>query len=398
MSNQYDIVVVGGGIVGLATARELTQRYPGKTIAVIEKEPQIAVHQSGHNSGVIHAGIYYKPGSLKARLCVAGHDAVIDYCDEKGILYRLCGKLIIALNEDELPRLHELHDRATQNGVKALEIVGPERMKEIEPHVVGVKGLWSPNTGVVDFRQVALSYADDLKVHGCEIFTDCALISTEERSGATILHTTQGDFETDLMITCTGLYSDRVSGEHAEVRIVPFRGSYYILSDRTKDMVNGLIYPVPDPRFPFLGVHFTRNIYGEVWVGPNAVLAFAREGYDRWKINPRDVLNTLTFPGFWKMAGKYWKMGTLEMYRDFVKSAYMKTAQEYIPDITAADLLPGPAGVRAQALRRDGSFVDDFLIKRKPGELHVQNAPSPGATSSLMIGKYIADQAAEMIS
>ncbi|MEL6272127.1 MAG: L-2-hydroxyglutarate oxidase [Chloroflexota bacterium] len=389
MTQQFDAVIVGGGIVGLATARELSLQNPGWSIAVIEKEPEIATHQSGHNSGVIHAGIYYKTGSLKAKLCVAGRAAAIEYMEQKGIPYRLCGKLIVALDDSELERLHDLYERGTSNNVPGLELVGPERMAEIEPCVVGVKAIWSPGTGVADWRQVALAYADDVREQGGRIITDCKLLELAQRGGKTILKTTQGDYEADLVITCAGLYSDRIAGERDETRIVPFRGSYYVLGDRANSMVNGLIYPVPDPAFPFLGVHFTRTLQDEVWVGPNAVLAFAREGYDRWQINPGEVAETLTFPGFWKLATTYWRMGALEMYRDFVKSAYVKTAQAYIPSLTADDLLPGPAGVRAQALRRDGSMVKDFLIKHDGDIHHVQNAPSPAATSSLEIARYI---------
>ncbi|MEM6527579.1 MAG: L-2-hydroxyglutarate oxidase [Chloroflexota bacterium] len=389
MTQQFDAIIVGGGIVGLATARELALQNPKWSIAIIDKEPELATHQSGHNSGVIHAGIYYKTGSLKAKLCVAGRAAVVEYMEQKEIPYRLCGKLIVALDDSELDRLHDLYERGTSNSVPGLELVGPERMAEIEPCVVGVKGIWSPGTGVADWRRVALSYADDVRERGGHIITGCKLLELEQRSGKTILKTTRGDYEADLVITCAGLYSDRIAGERDETRIVPFRGSYYVLSDRAKEKVNGLIYPVPDPAFPFLGVHFTRTLQDEVWVGPNAVLAFAREGYDRWKVNPGELAETLTFPGFWKLATTYWQMGALEMYRDFVKAAYVKTAQAYIPTLTADDLLPGPAGVRAQALRRDGSMVQDFLIKHDGTVHHVQNAPSPAATSSLEIARYI---------
>ncbi len=399
-NHTYDIAIVGAGIVGLATAREFLLRNPRLRLIVLEKEPVIVGHQSGHNSGVIHSGIYYKPGSLKARLCVAGHRSMIDFCRERGMPYAECGKVIVALDESELPRLQDLYERGTANGVQRLELIGSERLREIEPHVVGIKAIYSPTTGIVDYTKVAQAYADDIRKCGGEILTSAQVTGIETRGLSTVLHTVQGDIDSKLVITCAGLYSDKIaqmtSGTRADVKIVPFRGSYYNLRPERRDTVRALIYPVPDPRFPFLGVHFTRVLNGEVWVGPNAVLAFAREGYRRWTIRPGELLETLTFPGFWKMVSRYWKAGIEEMVRDYVKSAYVKTAQRYIPELDGSDLIDGPSGVRAQAMDRDGNLVDDFLIKQGANVVHVQNAPSPAATSSLVIGKMIADEAQKL--
>lgn len=394
---KVDLAVVGGGIIGLATAREFLQRHPDWRVVVLEKEDTLATHQSGHNSGVIHAGIYYKPGSLKAKACVAGHREIMAFCDARGIPYRRCGKLIVALDESELPRLHDIYERGLINGCAGLETVGPERMREIEPHAAGIKAIYSPNTGVIDFTRVAQVYADDIAAGGGEIITGCTVRDLVSRADTTTVVTTLGDFDARYVITCAGLYSDRISRAE-ELRVVPFRGSYYRLRPDKRYLVNALIYPVPDPRFPFLGVHFTRTMDDDVWVGPNAVLAFAREGYRRWQINIEDMRDTLTYPGFWKLALKYWRMGALEMFRDYVKNAYVKTAQRYLPELHAGDLLDGPSGVRAQALGTDGALVDDFRIKRGENVVHVQNAPSPAATSSLVVARMIADAAAESFS
>jgi len=395
---QYDLIVVGGGIIGLATAREFCIRYPDLRIAILEKENDIIAHQSGHNSGVLHSGIYYKPGSLKAKACVAGYRAMLEFCDEHGIEYDLCGKVIVALDESELGRLDDLYERGKANEVPNLEMIGAERLREIEPHVAGIKAIYSPATGIVDFKQVARAIAAELTTYGAVIHTNSEVRKIESREDSTILTTQDNEFEARFVVTCAGLYSDKIShtpGKKNTVKIVPFRGSYYRLRPERHDLVNGLIYPVPDPRFPFLGVHFTRVMNGEVWVGPNAVLAFAREGYDRWHINRAELFETLTYRGFWKLALRYWRMGLLEMYRDFVKSAYVKTAQAYIPAIEADDLIDGPSGVRAQALDTDGNLVDDFLIKQGRNVAHVRNAPSPGATSSLIIANTIVNKATQ---
>lgn len=392
-----DLVVVGGGILGLATAREYLSRHPGARVRILEKETDIAQHQTGHNSGVIHSGIYYKPGSLKAKMCVAGHDEMLDFCEARGIPYDRCGKLIVALDDSERPRLYELFERGKANGVRDLELVGPERMRDIEPHVEGVEALYAPHTGITDYKAVARAYADDILAAGGEIVTAATVLHLAQRGDSVVAVTPQSETQARTAITCAGLYSDQISCGGKDIRIVPFRGSYFRLSQRTKGMVNALIYPVPDPSFPFLGVHFTRMIGGDVLVGPNAVLAFAREGYARAKIRPAELGGTLGYGGFWKLARRYWRTGLQEMYRDFVKAAYLKTAQRYIPSLTVADLLPGPSGVRAQALDAAGTLVDDFKIKHDGRIVHVQNAPSPAATSSLVIARHIVSQAeAEM--
>lgn len=402
---QYDLVVVGGGIVGLATARELLNRQPGLRLALLEKEPAIARHQSGHNSGVIHTGIYYAPGSLKAQACVAGHREMIAFAQEHGIPYELCGKVIVALDESELPRLMDLYQRGTTNGVHGLELIGPERLREIEPYATGLKAIWSPNTGIIDYVKIAQAYADDIKAKGGEIITSCEVLSIASRDGYSLLgtrtHKGSTTVETEIsarfVITCGGLYSDKLAqmsgGQNAmNVKIVPFRGDYYVLHPSKRHMVKGMIYPVPDPQFPFLGVHFTKRMDGEIWAGPNAVLAFAREGYGRWQVRPKELAEVLRYGGFWKLAGKYWKTGADEMVRDYFKGLYVKTMQKYVPEVKNEDVLPGPSGVRAQALGPDGKLVDDFLIYQGPGVAHVQNAPSPAATSSLVIARMIADK------
>jgi L-2-hydroxyglutarate oxidase LhgO len=407
-STNYDLVVVGAGIVGLATARAFLQQYPHLHVLVIDKEQHIASHQTGHNSGVIHTGIYYAPGSLKARTCVEGHRRMIEYCAEKGIRVEKYGKLIVAIDKDELPRLDNLYQRGIANGVQGLEVIGAERLREIEPHAAGIKAIWSPNTSVVSYKEVAVAYADDIRVAGGEIALECKLTSITRHDseidlglyGSFAPHW-EGDITTRYLITCGGLHSDLLAGMTApklEAQIVPFRGDYYLLKPEKRHLVNGMIYPVPDPRFPFLGVHFTRLISGEVKAGPNAVLAFAREGYGRTDIDFKELGEVLTYPGFWRLAFTYWRMGALEMYRDYVKSAYVKSLQRYLPEITGDDLLPGPSGVRAQALARNGKMVDDFLINRSHNIIHVQNAPSPAATASLVIADHILSEAQQTFS
>lgn len=405
-SRHYDLAIVGAGIVGLATAREFLLRQPGLSIIVLEKEPAIASQQTGHNSGVIHSGIYYTPGSLKARACVAGHQAMLTFCREQGVPFELCGKVIVALNESELPRLEALYQRGVKNGVQGLELVGPERLRELEPYAAGIKAIYSPNTGIIDFVKVAHAYAHEVQQRGGEIVTGCEVTALTNRDKQTILGirqhnkssaiTTETEIHARYVITCGGLQSDKLgqmSNKNGRVHIIPFRGDYYALRPEKRHMVRSLIYPVPDPRFPFLGVHFTRRLDGEVWAGPNAVLAFAREGYSRWQIKPKDLWEVMSFGGFWTMAAQYWKTGLAEMYRDYVKAAYVKELQRYIPELQAADLLPGPSGVRAQALGNDGRLVDDFLIQHGKNIVHVQNAPSPAATSSLVIAQMIVDEA-----
>ncbi len=394
MAAHYDVVIVGAGIIGLATARELLQRRPGARLAVLDKESDVALHQSGHNSGVIHSGIYYTPGSLKAKACVAGGAQLYRYCEERGIHFERCGKVVVATSEDELPRLEELHRRGLANGVPGIEMIGPERLREIEPHLVGVGALWSPNTGIVNYREVALAYARDVQTAGGEILTRHELIGWHRDEEATVLETTGGDVSAAAVIACAGLHADRVAaltGAPATPRIVPFRGDYYVLRPERRGLVRSLIYPVPDPAFPFLGVHFTRTVGGEVWLGPNAVLAFAREGYRRTDVVPRDLLEVIAYRGFRRLTAKYWRTGLAEMWRDVSKAAFLASGRVFVPELQLDDLLPGPSGVRAQALAPDGSLVDDFVVDRAGGVLHVRNAPSPAATSSLAIGAMIAD-------
>ncbi len=397
----YDVVVIGAGIVGLASARELLLRHPRLRLAVLDKEPAIGQHQTGHNSGVIHSGIYYTPGSLKARLCVRGSRALYAYCEQKGLPAERCGKVIVASTPEELPRLRALYERGVANGVEGLELIGPERLREIEPHCVGVQAIWSPNTGIADFSRVSGTYADDVRAAGGDVLPGWEVRDIVLRPGGATLVTTAGDVEARHVVACAGLYADRVArltGAPPTPRIVPFRGDYWILRPDRRHLARNLIYPVPDPAFPFLGVHFTRRIAdGRVWLGPNAVLAFAREGYRRLDLNPRDLAEALLFPGFQRLAARYWRMGLGEMARDFSKASFLRSLQQYVPELSMADLLPGPSGVRAQALGADGALVDDFVVNVQGQQVvHVRNAPSPAATSSLEIGRLVADRADEV--
>lgn len=399
----YDLAVIGAGILGLGTAREVLRRHPDLRVVVIDKEPRIGVHQTGHNSGVIHSGIYYAPGSLKARLCVQGSREMYAFCAERSIPTDRCGKVIVAVNEDELPRLENLHQRGLANGVEGLEMIGPERLRELEPYCMGVKALWSPNTGIVDYSLVNAAYADDVRAAGAEILLGRAVTGLQMRTGEMLLATTGGEIEAKHVVACAGLYADRLArltGGSGEPQIVPFRGDYWMLKPDKRHLARNLIYPVPDPSFPFLGVHFTRRIEdGSVWLGPNAVLAFAREGYERLHFQPGELLEALRFQGFQKLATKYWKTGLAEMIRDFSKMAFLRSLQVYVPSLTAADLMPGPSGVRAQALAPDGTLVDDFVFDVQGTQvIHVRNAPSPAATSSLAIARLIADKAEEVFS
>ena len=392
----YDIAIVGGGIVGLATGRELLQRHPGLKLILLEKDDVLAKQQTGHNSGVIHSGIYYKPGSLKARLCVEGRKALWTYCDKKGIEYRGVGKLIVATEEHELPLLDDLYQRGLANGIEDLQIIDAAGIAEREPHCRGLRAIFSPVTGIIDYGVVARSYAEDIRAADGEIETGHEVTGIDRVGGNSIVRTKQGDFEAKYVVTCAGLYSDRVAkmtGGKSDPKVVPFRGDYLILKPEKRYLVKGNIYPVPDPNFPFLGVHFTPRINGDIWLGPNAVLAFAREGYSFTTINPADLIETLTYSGFIKLAGKYMSTGLGEMYRDVVQSAYVKALQRYIPELQVEDTLRGPSGVRAQTMMADGSLVDDFVFDGDQSVVHVRNAPSPAATSSLAIGRYIADDA-----
>ncbi|MEP7198481.1 MAG: L-2-hydroxyglutarate oxidase [Chloroflexota bacterium] len=396
MQTPYDVVVVGAGIVGLATTLALKKRKPDARIIVLDKEAQVAAHQTGHNSGVIHSGIYYKPGSLKAQLCVGGARMMMAFCDAHGIHYEKIGKVIVATDERELAPLKTLHERAAANGVPDVTWIEPSRLRAIEPHAAGIAALHSPHTGIVDYTQVSQAMRADCEDVGVTFQMSAAVTGIVQGSDGMRVQTTQGEVAATYLINCAGLYSDRVArmmGEASDVRIIPFRGEYYMLKPQRHDLVRGLIYPVPDPRFPFLGVHFTRTTHGEVEAGPNAVLAFAREGYTMWRANGRDLADTLLYSGFWKMAAKYWRMGMGEFYRSFSQKQFVRSLQRLVPDIRDDDVVRGGAGVRAQAIDTHGALVDDFRLVETPTALHVLNAPSPAATASLAIGEHIAARA-----
>lgn len=401
MSDVYDVAIIGGGILGLSSARHLLQQHPGLSVLVVEKGSEVAGQQTGHNSGVIHSGIYYRPGSLKAQFCVDGRNSIVEFCEQHGITYERCGKLIMASREEELPRMETLFERGTANGVEGLEMVGPERIAEIEPHVSAIKALWSPATAIVDFSAITREYAKQLVEAGGTLELNTRVTGITPRQDSVVIETDKGEREAKHLINCAGLHSDRIArlmGVATDLQIVPFRGEYYTLKKDREHLVKGLIYPVPDPELPFLGVHFTRNVKGYVEAGPNAVLATAREGYRKRDLNIRDFSETLSFPGFWRVAKREWKTGINEVNRSLRKSVFTHDLQKMIPEIVADDLTTGGAGVRAQAVRRDGTLLDDFAIERTERAVHVLNAPSPGATSSLEIGKYIAGLAAESFS
>lgn len=390
----FDVVIIGAGLVGLATAREVALRRPRLKIAVFDKESRVAAHQSGHNSGVIHSGLYYRPGSLKARACVAGAARLITYCEERGIPYRMVGKLVVATTPDEVPCLLELYRRGQANGVEGLQLLAAEEIREREPAVTGIRAIWSPRTGIVDFIRVAEALAEDVRNANGELFFRHTVLSFRSRNGVIGLETTGGHYEARFVIVCAGLYSDRLaraSGGSHDPEIVPFRGDYYLLRPERACLVRTNVYPVPDPRFPFLGVHFTPRLDGSVLLGPNAVLAFAREGYQRTDFCWRDLVETLSYPGFRALARQYWRVGITEFWRDVSKRAFLKELRRFVPELEEDDLLPGPSGVRAQALSRDGKLIDDFVLERKRGIVHVRNAPSPAATSCLEIARLIVD-------
>lgn len=396
----YDIAIVGGGIIGLATALALSEQAPGLRLAVLEKEARLAAHQSSHNSGVIHAGIYYTPGSYKACLCVEGVKLMLTFCDMYGIQYERCGKVIVATSPEELPRLAQLYKRGVANGVVGLERIGPERVREIEPHANALAAIYSPATGIVDFGKVSMTMASILRGRETAILTGARVGRIVSVNGGVVLETASGTVRARALINCAGLYADRVArlmGVRTDVRIIPFRGEYYNLVPDRRHLVRGLIYPAPDPAFPFLGVHFTRTIHGGVEAGPNAVLAFAREGYTYRHIRLGEVAGMVAYPGLWRMAARYWRMGLYEFYRSLSRSAFVRALQRLVPEISPADLEPGGAGVRAQAVEKDGALVDDFRIVETPKAIHVLNAPSPAATASLAIGRHIADLAARTL-
>ena len=400
MASQYELTIIGGGILGLATALKLTRAHPSLRLLILEKEAELARHQTGNNSGVIHSGLYYRPGSLKARSCVAGRKELIAFCDEHAIPYEICGKVVVATSEEELPRLEELHRRGIANGLQKLEIIGPERLKELEPHATGIKGLHVPETGIVDYRKIAAAYADKIRNAGGDIRLSQRVVGILDRPEEIVLQTSGGDYRTKHLINCGGLQSDIIAqmmgggnnGEE-EHRIIPFRGEYYKIAPERQFLVRNLIYPVPDPTFPFLGVHFTRMAKGGVEAGPNAVFAYAREGYRHTDINLSDLWRTISFKGFWAITGKYWRTGFGELYRSLSKPAFVRALQKLLPEIRESDLVPGGAGVRAQAVSASGALIDDFVIKQSRNAIHILNAPSPGATASLAIGQQICEMA-----
>jgi 2-hydroxyglutarate dehydrogenase len=390
-----DFVVIGGGILGLAVARELLARYPDSSLCVLEREDRLAAHQTSHSSGVIHAGIYYAPGSLKARLCVEGARLLYAYCDERGIEARKDGKLIVAANERERPRLDELQRRGEANRVPGLRRIGPGEIGEIEPHARGVAALHSPETGVVDFARVAAAYAEDVEAAGAAIITSAGARALHPRGESISVEHERGSTEAGYVVSCAGAWADRLAvaaGAPAEPRIVPFRGGYLRLRPERRDLVRASIYPAPDPDLPFLGGHLTRTIHGDVLLGPSALMVGARDAYRVARLRGRDLLSNLAWPGTWRLAARFWRSGLTEIRHAASKRAFVSDLRRFVPELDVGDVLPGPAGIRAQALDRDGRLVDDFVVHRTERALHVRNAPSPAATSSLALASLIADE------
>jgi len=386
-----DVVIVGGGIVGLAVGYRISCDYPGKSVIVIEKESTVGQHQTGHNSGVLHTGIYYKPGSYKAKNCSRGKKLMEDFCAENSIPYEICGKIIVATKESELKALSMIHERGLANGVEC-SLASAEELKDVEPHVSGIKGLKVPRAGIVDYVAVAQTLAQKIEAAGGRVLTGTKLLRAHRQDNSSILETTRGEIVASVVVNCAGLQSDRIArllGAKPKVKIIPFRGEYYKLTGAAQGLCQHLIYPVPNPEFPFLGVHYTRMVSGEVECGPNAVLAFAREGYTKTTIHVGDLAETITYPGFLKFISKHLGMGLAEMWRSFNKAAFVRSLQQLIPEVKAGDLVPGGAGVRAQAITDDGKFVDDFVIEETEGVVNVLNAPSPAATSSLSLAEFI---------
>jgi len=395
-----DVVVVGAGIVGLATALQLHRKNPDLKICVLDKEKEVAAHQTGHNSGVIHSGIYYKPGGLKATNCRRGYRYLIEFCDQHKVPYEICGKVIVATRKEELPILDSIFEKGMANGLEGIKKLRPEEVAEIEPHVRSVAGIWVPQTGIIDYGVVAGKYASLLEEGGVSLLLGRAFKGMERRGDGLLVKSSAEEIEARVLVNCAGLYADkaaRLTGVDPGVLIVPFRGEYYVLSKEKEHLVNNLIYPVPNPDFPFLGVHYTRMLRGGVEAGPNAVLAFRREGYSRWDIHLGELFETLAYPGFRKVAGKYMSTGLGEMYRSFSKTAFVKALRHLIPVVGNRDLRRGGAGVRAQAIDLQGNLVDDFLIRESPRVVNVLNAPSPAATASLAIGETVADRVLKQI-
>ncbi|TBL75723.1 L-2-hydroxyglutarate oxidase [Paenibacillus thalictri] len=390
----YDYIIVGGGIVGLSTGVALMEKNPGLKLLLLEKDDSWAKQQTGHNSGVIHSGIYYKPGSFKAKFAREGNLSMVEFCRERGIEHDICGKVIVATREEELPLLDNLYKRGLDNGL-AITRIGGEALKEIEPHVRGLAAIRVPAAGIVNYKQVAEAFALIIAERGGELLLNAEALRIDESGGQVRVETNRGAFTAKKLINCAGLHSDRIvrkSGMRPDMKIVPFRGEYYELVPEKRYLVKHLIYPVPNPSFPFLGVHYTRMIGGHVEAGPNAVLSFKREGYRKSDFSLQDIAETIGYPGFWMLAGKYWKEGAAEMVRSFSKAAFVRSLQQLIPEIEGKDLIPAPAGVRAQALKPDGGLVDDFHIVYGKNSVHVCNAPSPAATASIQIGRYIVDK------
>jgi L-2-hydroxyglutarate oxidase len=389
------ITVIGGGIIGLATAFRLSRKLPAASVTVLEKEAGVGQHQSGHNSGVLHCGLYYKPGSMKAKLAVTGIRQMIGFCQEHAIPHEICGKLVLAAKTEDIPRMNDLFERGQQNGLNGLRKLGPSEMREIEPHTGGVAAIHVPEEGIVDYPAVCKTLARCLAAANGKVVTAAAVVRLRRRGAQWIAETTSGDFESDYIVNCAGLHCDRVcslAGDKPELKIIPFRGEYYTLKPERQFLVRNLIYPVPDPRFPFLGVHFTRLIHGGIEAGPNAVLAFAREGYKKSDFSARDLLGTLTYPGFWRFFQKYPRVCFDELRRSFSKELFCRSLNALVPDVRPEDLAPGGAGVRAQAIAPGGETLQDFRFVKSDRALHVLNAPSPGATASLAIGQEIADE------
>ncbi len=392
----YDVLIVGGGIVGLATAKALLEQLPETKLLLLEKEAQLAQHQTGHNSGVIHSGIYYRPGSLKATLCVEGAKLLVEFCQAHQIPYELCGKLVVATTAAELPRLQILYERGLANGVGDLALVGPERIQELEPHARGLRALHVASAGIVDYPAVARALAQIIQRHGGAIRTSTRVRSLLRREGRWIAETPSGALQAHVLITCGGLYADRLAaqaGGLSDLQIVPFRGEYYELRPERRSLVKNMIYPVPDPTLPFLGVHFTRAIDGSVHAGPNAVLALKREGYRKTDVDLADTLQLMGYAGFWRMARRFWSVGFSETYRSWSKRAFVRSLQRLVPEVRASDIVPSGSGVRAQAVDTQGALLDDFNIVQADHAIHVRNVPSPAATSSIRLGQSIAQMA-----
>ena len=391
---EADLLIIGAGIVGLATALEAAQRFPEMRLLVVEKEDHVAAHQTGHNSGVIHSGLYYKTGSLKARNCVAGAASMKRFCQDHGVAFEECGKLVVATGPEEVPRLEQLHQRGIANGVPGLRMMERDEFRDIEPHCSGLRALHVPTTGIVDYTLVAKKYAELIEQAGGRIILSSKVIGLREDGQSNVVETTSGAFRARYVINCAGLYSDtiaRMAGVSTDLEIIPFRGEYYEVTPERRHLVKALIYPVPDPRFPFLGVHFTRRVNGSVEAGPNALLALRREGYTGSGVELSEAVETLRYQGFWKMARKYWRMGMAEQYRSWMKPAFVKSLQKMVPELQESDLAPGGSGVRAQAVDRNGNLLDDFHFVPGGRMIHVCNVPSPAATASLEIGREIVD-------